>query len=56
MHRARRGREMRLAIIAQVQKALDGDLDRVVQIVKLTGFVNSTGDFHGPAQSHQRRV
>lgn len=34
-----------LAIIAQVQKALDGDLDRVVQIVKLTGFVNSTGDF-----------
>lgn len=34
-----------LAIIAQVQKALDGDLDRVVRIVKLTGFVNSTGDF-----------
>ena len=34
-----------LAIIAQVQKALDGDLDRVQQIVKLTGFVNSTGDF-----------
>lgn len=34
-----------LAIIAQVQKALDGDLDRVVQVVKLTGFVNSTGDF-----------
>ncbi|MGB1157061.1 MAG: RidA family protein [Alphaproteobacteria bacterium] len=34
-----------LAIIAQVQKALDGDLDRVAQIVKLTGFVNSTGDF-----------
>ena len=34
-----------LAIIAQVQKALDGDLDRVKQIVKLTGFVNSTGDF-----------
>ena len=34
-----------LAIIAQVQKALDGDLDRVVQVVKLTGFVNSTGDY-----------
>jgi len=34
-----------LAIIAQVQKALDGDFDRVQQIVKLTGFVNSTGDF-----------
>ena len=34
-----------LAIIAQVQKALDGDLDRVARIVKLTGFVNSTGDF-----------
>ena len=45
-----------LAIIAQVQKALEGDLDRVVQIVKLTGFVNSTGDFHRSAKSHQRRV
>jgi len=32
-------------IIAQVKAACGGDLDRVTRIVKLTGFVNSTGDF-----------
>ena len=32
-------------IIAQVKKALDGDLDRVTRVVKLGGFVNSTPDF-----------
>jgi len=31
-------------IIAQAKAAL-GDLDRVARIVKLVGFVNSTGDF-----------
>ena len=31
--------------IAQVKAACDGDLDRVVRIVKLGGFVNSTPDF-----------
>ncbi|MFB2533359.1 RidA family protein [Paracoccus sp. p4-l81] len=33
-----------LSLIAQAQAAL-GDLDRVVRVVKLTGFVNSTPDF-----------
>lgn len=34
-----------LSLIAQVRKACDGDLDRVVQVVKLVGFVNSTPEF-----------
>ena len=33
-----------LALIAQAKAAL-GELDRVVRVVKLTGFVNSTPDF-----------
>ncbi len=32
-------------IIAQMKKACGGDLDRMKQVVKLTGFVNSTPDF-----------
>lgn len=32
-------------VIAQAKAACGGDLDRVQRIVKLTGFVNSTGDF-----------
>jgi enamine deaminase RidA (YjgF/YER057c/UK114 family) len=32
-------------IIAQVKAACGGDLDRVTRVVKLTGFVNSTGVF-----------
>lgn len=34
-----------LALIAQLKVACGGDLDRLVRVVKLTGFVNSTGDF-----------
>lgn len=34
-----------LNIIAQVKAACGGDLDRVVRVVKLGGFVNSTDDF-----------
>jgi enamine deaminase RidA (YjgF/YER057c/UK114 family) len=34
-----------LSILAQLRAACDGDLDRVVRAVKLTGFVNSTLDF-----------
>ena len=34
-----------LAILAQLQAALDGDLDRVVRCVKLGGFVNCTPAF-----------
>ncbi len=32
-------------IIAQAKAALDGDLDKIVRIVKLGGFVNATPDF-----------
>lgn len=32
-------------IVAQAKAACGGDLDRVKRVVKLTGFVNSTGDF-----------
>ncbi len=32
-------------LLAQVKAACDGDLDRLVRVIKLTGFVNSTGDF-----------
>ena len=31
--------------IAQLKAACDGDLDRLVRVVKLVGFVNSTADF-----------
>ena len=34
-----------LHLIAQLKAACGGDLDRVVQVVKLGGFVNSTADF-----------
>ena len=34
-----------LNIIAQVKAACDGDLDRVVRIVKLNGFVNASAGF-----------
>ena len=32
-------------ILAQVKKALDDDLDKVKNCIKITGFVNSTDDF-----------
>lgn len=34
-----------LALIAQANAALGGDLDQITRVVKLTGFVNSTPDF-----------
>lgn len=34
-----------VSLIAQVRRACEGDLERVVRVVKLTGFVNSTPDF-----------
>jgi enamine deaminase RidA (YjgF/YER057c/UK114 family) len=34
-----------IALLAQVKAACDGDLDRLVKVVKLGGFVNSTDDF-----------
>lgn len=34
-----------ISLLSQVKAACDGDIDRLVRVVKLTGFVNSTGDF-----------
>lgn len=34
-----------LGLLAQVRAACGGDLDNLVRVVKLTGFVNSTVDF-----------
>lgn len=34
-----------IALLAQVKAACGGDLDRLVRVVKLTGFVNSTQEF-----------
>jgi len=36
-----------LNLIAQFQVALEGDLDRVKQVVRLIGYINSTPDFMG---------
>jgi enamine deaminase RidA (YjgF/YER057c/UK114 family) len=33
-------------LLAQLKAACDGDLDRLVQVVKLNGFVNVTPDFN----------
>lgn len=38
-------RQCALNIIAVAKQSLDGDLDRVLRLVKLGGFVNSTDDF-----------
>jgi enamine deaminase RidA (YjgF/YER057c/UK114 family) len=38
-------RRCAIALLAQVRAACDGDLDRLVRAVKLTGFVNSVPDF-----------
>ena len=34
-----------LSLLAQARAALGGDLDRIMRVVKLGGFVNSTPDF-----------
>jgi enamine deaminase RidA (YjgF/YER057c/UK114 family) len=34
-----------ISLLAQVRRACDGDLDRLVRVVKLVGFVNSTAEF-----------
>jgi enamine deaminase RidA (YjgF/YER057c/UK114 family) len=34
-----------ISLLAQVKAACGGDLDRLVRVVKLTGFVNSTPEF-----------
>ena len=34
-----------ISLLAQVKRACDGDFSRLVRVVKLVGFVNSTADF-----------
>ncbi|MEM9247334.1 MAG: RidA family protein [Pseudomonadota bacterium] len=34
-----------VALLAQLKASCGGDIDRLVRVVKLTGFVNSTADF-----------
>ncbi|MEC9197272.1 MAG: RidA family protein [Pseudomonadota bacterium] len=38
-------RRCALSLLAQAKAACGGDLDRVVRVVKLVGFVNSTPDY-----------
>lgn len=38
-------RQCAINLLAQVKAACDGDLERLDQVVKLVGFVNSTPDF-----------
>ncbi len=38
-------RSCAISLLAQLRAACGGDLDRLVRVVKLTGFVNSTQDF-----------
>jgi len=42
---ANAARSCAINLLAQVKAACGGDLDRLVRVVKLTGFVNSTADF-----------
>ena len=39
-----------ISLLAQVKAACGGDIDRLVRVVKLTGFVNSTPDFTAQPQ------
>jgi enamine deaminase RidA (YjgF/YER057c/UK114 family) len=38
-------RRCAISLLAQLRNACDGDLSRLVRVIKLTGFVNSTPDF-----------
>jgi enamine deaminase RidA (YjgF/YER057c/UK114 family) len=42
---AKAARQCAINLLAQVHAACGGDLDRLIRVVKLTGFVNSTADF-----------
>ena len=42
---AEAARRCAISLLSQVKAACEGDLDRLVRVVKLTGFVNSTPDF-----------
>ena len=45
-----------LSLLAQVKAACGGDIEKLVRVVKLTGFVNSTADFTEQPQVIKRRV
>ncbi|TKD50998.1 RidA family protein [Sphingomonas baiyangensis] len=47
---AEAARRCALMLVAQMKRALDGDLSRVARIVKLGVFVNSAGSFTDQAQ------
>ncbi len=38
-------RQCAINLLAQVKAACDGDIERLVRVIKLTGFVNSSPDF-----------
>ncbi|MBD0865496.1 MAG: RidA family protein [Rhodobacteraceae bacterium] len=42
---AKAARACAISLLAQLKAACDGDIDRLVRVVKLNGFVNSTPDF-----------
>lgn len=42
---AQAARACAIGLLAQLKAACNGDIDRLVRVVKLTGFVNSTPDF-----------
>ena len=42
---AEAARACAISLLAQLKAACGGDLDRLVRVVKLVGFVNSTADF-----------
>lgn len=42
---AKAARQCAISLLSQVRAACGGDMDRLIRVVKLTGFVNSTADF-----------
>jgi len=43
-------RSCAISLLAQVKAGCDGDIERLVRVVKLVGFVNSTPDFGDQAK------
>lgn len=46
----RAARACAINLIAQARAAVDGDLERITRVVKLTAFIASTNDFTGQPQ------
>ncbi|MCX8953254.1 RidA family protein [Ruegeria sp. NA] len=44
------GRVCAINLLAQVKAACGGDIEKLVRVIKLTGFVNSTADFTAQPQ------